>query len=229
MTTRRTSVASKRIAAAGKTLRNHGDQDPTGAWQRTIGKFVKSAVAGRVGNRESHRRSECRRARNQRRQEHRPGERSTLRGSASGRELHVKARAVVVGASCLESTRLLLNSKIANSSGALGHYLHDQFYISNSVVAVIPEARNGKAPRGTCRRSGYIPRFRNLKRGEGEEFHSRIRLRFHHWRYARCALLPVLGRGVAKSLSIAAAVPAFGDAMGEVLPRYENHVRIDKM
>ena len=34
----------------------------------------------------------------------------------SGRELHVKARAVVVGASCLESTRLLLNSKIANSS-----------------------------------------------------------------------------------------------------------------
>ena len=66
----------------------------------------------------------------------------------SKREMHAKARAVVVGASCLESTRILLNSRIANSSGTLGHYLHDQFYMSNSVVALIPEAKNGKAPRG---------------------------------------------------------------------------------
>ena len=48
----------------------------------------------------------------------------------SNREMHAKAKVVVVGAACLESTRLLLNSKIANSSGVLGHYLHDQFYIS---------------------------------------------------------------------------------------------------
>ena len=34
----------------------------------------------------------------------------------SRREMHVKARAVIVGASCLESTRILLNSKIANSN-----------------------------------------------------------------------------------------------------------------
>ena len=73
-----------------------------------------------------------------------------------------KARVVVVGASCLESTRILLNSKIANSSGTLGHYLHDQFYMSNSVVALIPEARNGKAPRGLVGGAGYIPRFRNI-------------------------------------------------------------------
>src|SRR5579883_78870 len=52
----------------------------------------------------------------------------------SKREMHVKARCVILGASCLESTRILLNSKIANSSGVLGHYLHDQFYITNSVV-----------------------------------------------------------------------------------------------
>jgi hypothetical protein len=55
---------------------------------------------------------------------------------------------VVVGASCLESTRRLLNSKLANSSGVLGRYLHDQFYISNGVLAVVPETRDGKAPRG---------------------------------------------------------------------------------
>ncbi|MDQ6706401.1 MAG: GMC family oxidoreductase N-terminal domain-containing protein, partial [Acidobacteriota bacterium] len=38
----------------------------------------------------------------------------------SRREMHVKARVIMVGASCLESTRLLLNSGIANSSGVLG-------------------------------------------------------------------------------------------------------------
>src|SRR5215471_9929723 len=75
----------------------------------------------------------------------------------SGSEYHVKARAVVLGASCLESTRILLNSGIANSSGVLGRYLHDQFYITNSVVAVIPEARNGARGYGG---GGYIPRYR---------------------------------------------------------------------
>src|SRR3954452_8455072 len=88
----------------------------------------------------------------------------------SRREVHAKARVVVVGASCLESTRLLLNSKIANSSGVLGHYLHDQFYMSNSVVAVIPEARNGKGGRGMVGSSGYIPRYRNLKKDEKHDF-----------------------------------------------------------
>ena len=57
----------------------------------------------------------------------------------SKREMHIKAKAVVVAASCNESTRLLLNSKIANSSGVLGHYLMDQSYIGNSVVALVPE------------------------------------------------------------------------------------------
>src|SRR4029077_8969075 len=41
----------------------------------------------------------------------------------SGSEYHVKARSVVLGASCLESTRILLNSGLANSSGVLGRYL----------------------------------------------------------------------------------------------------------
>ncbi len=81
----------------------------------------------------------------------------------SGREMAARAKAVVVGASCLESTRILLNSGLANSSGALGHYLLDQFYMTGSVVAVVPEARDGKA---RIFGSGYIPRFRNLKTRE---------------------------------------------------------------
>ena len=85
----------------------------------------------------------------------------------SGREMHVKAKSVVLGASCLESTRILLNSGIANSSGVLGRYLHDQFYISNSVVAIIPEAKDGA--RGFAG-SGYIPRYRNLTKGEKRDY-----------------------------------------------------------
>ena len=75
----------------------------------------------------------------------------------SGREMHATAKVIVLGASCLESTRILLNSNIANSSGVLGHYWHDQFYIPNGVVGVIPEARNGRAPKGLIGGGGVIP------------------------------------------------------------------------
>ena len=40
----------------------------------------------------------------------------------SRREMEVKAKVVVLAAGSLESTRLLLNSGLANSSGAMGHY-----------------------------------------------------------------------------------------------------------
>ena len=62
------------------------------------------------------------------------------------REFHAKARVVVVGASSLESVRLLLNSGLANSSGILGHYLFDQIYVKNVVTCIVPEARGGGAP-----------------------------------------------------------------------------------
>ena len=45
------------------------------------------------------------------------------------RELkQVKAKVLVLCASTLESTRLLMNSNICNSSGALGRYLMDHIY-----------------------------------------------------------------------------------------------------
>src|SRR5258708_10534560 len=73
----------------------------------------------------------------------------------SKRESFVKARVVVVGASCLESTRLLLNSNLANSSGVLGHYLLDQTYTKNIIECIVPESLGGKAP-GIHGRRGYI-------------------------------------------------------------------------
>jgi choline dehydrogenase-like flavoprotein len=145
----------------------------------------------------------------------------------SKRELHAKARAVVVGASCLESTRILLNSKIANSSGTLRHYLHDQFYMSNSVVALIPEAKNGKAPRGLVGGAGYIPRFRNIKTKE-KNFIRGYAFDFSTGGTPDARYFPSWGEEPQKDLDTARGAGFAATLMGEVLPRYENHVRIDK-
>jgi choline dehydrogenase-like flavoprotein len=145
----------------------------------------------------------------------------------SGREMHAKARVVVVGASCLESTRLLLNSNVANSSGVLGRYLHDQFYITNSVVAVIPEARNGKAPRGMVGGSGYIPRFRNISTKE-KNFIRGYAFDFTTGGTPDARYFPAWGEELQKQLESARGAGFSATAMGEVLPRYENHVSIDK-
>ena len=147
----------------------------------------------------------------------------------SGREMHVKARAVIVGASCLESTRILLNSQIANSSGVLGHYLHDQFYMSNSVVATIPEARNGKAGRGLVGGGGYIPRFRNLDKTKLEKnFLRGYALDFSTGSTPDAKYFPQWGEELQKTIDSHRGSAFSCTLMGEVLPRFENHVRINK-
>ena len=146
----------------------------------------------------------------------------------SKREMFAKARVVVVGASCLESTRLLLNSKIANSSGVLGHYLHDQTYISNSVVAAVPEARDGKAPRGLMGGAGYIPRFQNLVKGEKRNFIRGCAFDFSTGNTPDPKFFPVWGAELDETLNSYRGACISATAMGEVLPRYENYVEIDK-
>jgi choline dehydrogenase-like flavoprotein len=145
------------------------------------------------------------------------------------REMQARARVVVVGASTLESTRLLLNSGIANSSGVLGHYLHDQFYVKNVVQAVVPEARDGKARRGLMGGGGYIPRFRNLNAPEKDKkFIRGYSVDFGSGGTPNAKYYPTWGEELRK-LQARDAGAAFGmTAMGEVLARKENHVRINK-
>jgi len=145
----------------------------------------------------------------------------------SRRELHARAKAVVVGASCLESTRLLLNSAIANSSGALGHYLHDQFYIPGGVVAVVPEARNGKGARGVVGGAGYIPRFRNINSKE-KGFIRGYAVDFSTGGTPDQRYFSSWGQELQKELDSARGAGFSTTIMGEVLPRFENHVRLDK-
>jgi choline dehydrogenase-like flavoprotein len=145
----------------------------------------------------------------------------------SKREYHVNARAVVVGASTLETTRLLLNSKLANSSGVLGHYLFDQFYIKNVVVASVPEARGGKAPRGLMGGSGYIPRFRNLTNKESK-FIRGYAYDFSSGGTPGTEYIPLYGDELKRELANLEGSAFHMTTMGEVLPRRENAVRIDK-
>lgn len=74
----------------------------------------------------------------------------------------VNGKIVMLCASTLESTRLLLNSNIGNSSGALGRYLMDHIY-GGGARGTIP-VTGGKAWTGWPRRPNgiYVPRFRNV-------------------------------------------------------------------
>lgn len=74
----------------------------------------------------------------------------------------IRGRVIVLCASTLESTRLLLNSNICNQNDALGHYLMDHHY-GGGAAGVMPmlEARPWAGP--PQRPNGiYIPRFRNV-------------------------------------------------------------------
>jgi len=145
----------------------------------------------------------------------------------SRREMSVKARVVVLAAGTLESTRLLLNSKIANSSGVLGHYLIDQIY-GAGISCSVPEARDGKGGPDLMGGSGIIPRFRNIDskaknfiRGYALNLYSNTHgMDPHHF--------AAYGEELQNKLDSYYGSGFSAGIMGEVLARYENHVSIDK-
>jgi choline dehydrogenase-like flavoprotein len=147
----------------------------------------------------------------------------------SRREYHVKARTIVLSASTLESTRILLNSPAlpVNSSGVLGRYLFDQFYVKNTVQAIVPEARGGQGERNLMGGGGYIVRFRNVDKRQ-KNFIRGYTYDFGSGGTPSPRVLPLYGEALFKELDELRGT-AFGmTAMGEVIPRYENHVSIDK-
>jgi choline dehydrogenase-like flavoprotein len=142
------------------------------------------------------------------------------------REMSVKARVVVLAAGTLESTRLLLNSGLANSSGVLGRYLTDQIY-GAGVVASVPEARGRKGSK-IMGGSAIVPRFRNIDT-KSDQF-----LRGYAFNVSSMTggLGPrnfaAYGAELEKKLEEYYGSGFQMTIMGEVLGRYENHVRIDK-
>jgi choline dehydrogenase-like flavoprotein len=151
----------------------------------------------------------------------------------SRREHWVAAKAVILGASCLESTRILLNSRsprhpagLGNSSGVLGHYLFDQFYVKRVITAVVPEARGGRAARGLMGGGGYVVRFRNVKERH-PDFLRGYTYDFGSGGTPPPELLALYGEALQKELAELEGAAFSMTTMGEVLPRFENHVRIN--
>ncbi len=152
----------------------------------------------------------------------------------SKRDYHVKARAIVVSASTLESTRILLNSisprhpnGLGNSSGTLGHYLLDQFYVKGVITCAVPEARGGTGARNLMGGGGYVVRFRNIDKRE-KNFIRGYTYDFGSGGTPSPKVLPLYGEPLLKELDNLRGSSFSMTTMGEVLPRFENHVSIDK-
>src|SRR6185295_5725253 len=73
---------------------------------------------------------------------------------------------------------------------------------------------------------GYIPRFRNLKPGE-KKFLRGYALDFSSGGGVAAKFFPLYGAALSKALEDASNAGFSLTTMGEVLPRFENHVRIN--
>ena len=147
------------------------------------------------------------------------------------------ARAVVVAAGALESTRILLNSKlpshpqgVGNSNGVLGKYLMDHFTIEGA-GGYMPSLRSSKRePVG--RPCGFlIPKYVNA---EGTKDRNSKFVRGYRFDgdgsqelYGHAFLLPEFGNQwrerVKKDIPYYFAI----EAQGECLPREDNFVKLD--
>ncbi len=145
----------------------------------------------------------------------------------SRREMSVKARVVVLAAGCLESTRLLLNSKLANSSGVLGHYLIDNVY-GPGVVCSVPEARDGKATPDLMGGDGLIPRFRNITTKSPNFIGGYALNLWSSDRAMGARNFAAYGAELQTKLDSYYGSGFYMSMMGQVLSHYENHVSINK-
>ncbi len=142
----------------------------------------------------------------------------------------VSGKVVVLCASTLESTRLLLNSApggLANSSGTLGRYLMDHIY-RGYTLGDFPELPQGEAWYGPPRRPNgvYIPRFRNVDRESTNGF---IRGYGYQGGVSPAFAFNAAGFGkrFKKEVRTEAAWAARLIAFSECLPRRTNFVELD--
>jgi choline dehydrogenase-like flavoprotein len=154
----------------------------------------------------------------------------------TGRTHEAKGRTVILGASTLESTRILLLSKSAahpaglgNSSGHLGHNFCE--HVMGPGILGLVKDQVGKPRTVDDGRPGgfYIPRFRNLKdrqegflRGYGFEGSSGA-----HMFPDYAADTPGFGSSWKKQVRETTGAFISMGGFGEVLPRYESFVDLD--
>jgi choline dehydrogenase-like flavoprotein len=155
--------------------------------------------------------------------------------SASGASLEARGRVVILAASTLESTRLMLLSRsslhpngIGNSSGHVGHNFCE--HVMGPGVGGFVKELVGKPRTLDDGRPGgfYIPRFRNLKdrhpdfiRGYGFEGGSGTDM------FPDSAAAPGFGAEYKRRVREFAGATIGMGGFGEVLPRYESAVDLD--
>jgi choline dehydrogenase-like flavoprotein len=144
----------------------------------------------------------------------------------SRREMTIKARVVVLAAGTLESTRLLLNSGIANSSGVMGHYLIDQTY-GVGIVGTVKEAQNGKALEGFMGGAATLPRFRNID-SRAKDFIRGYAINVSCGGNVDTHCIAAYGEELLQKTEQYRGSSFSTYVYGEVLPRYENCVSINK-
>lgn len=145
------------------------------------------------------------------------------RDSRQPREAH--ARYVMLCASTLESTRLLMNSGIGSSSDAIGRYLMDHIYQGGAagtmpMLEARPWAGMPRRPNGI-----YIPRFRNVNEKETNGF-----IRGYGYQGGSSPSFDFGAPGFGASYKNAARKGYWNIAIslwGECLARKENRVEID--
>lgn len=138
----------------------------------------------------------------------------------------VKARVFVLCASTLESTRLLMNSKVCGDNDALGHYLMDHIYQGGAAgtmpdIEARPWAGPPRRPNGI-----YIPRFRNIKEKSTNGF-----IRGYGYQGGSTPSFDFGAPGFGKEYKEAVRNGRWGiniGLWGECLARRENRVEIDK-
>jgi choline dehydrogenase-like flavoprotein len=153
-------------------------------------------------------------------------------------EHRVKARVVIVAASCVDSTRILLNSKssrypngIGNSSDAIGRYLCEQ--IRFHIYGFMPELMGGPVhdDSGIGGEHIYMPRFnhrdgkpRNYLRGYGMQFWGCGAQDSVTW----AKRLPGFGAGLKKEIKRHYPALVALHPYGETLGRKENRIVVDE-
>jgi choline dehydrogenase-like flavoprotein len=146
----------------------------------------------------------------------------------------VRGKAVILCAQALESTRILLNSStrdypngLANSSGALGHYLMDHVVGGGASGRLpnfnpLPNANEPARPNGI-----YVPRFRNTPSSKQQ---SKF-IRGYGYQGGAGPQFNFTAEGYGTSLKKAVKEGWYEiglGAFGESLARWDNYIEIDK-
>jgi choline dehydrogenase-like flavoprotein len=140
----------------------------------------------------------------------------------------IRARMFVLGAGCIESAQILLNSKIANSSGLVGRYLSEHLY--GSISGYLPQLMGRKVVNEDSNGANmFIPDLTANWRGN---------------KFIRGYQIYPTG-GIPETTMVGVNLPGYGEAwkrkvreyytggasvlmQGEVLPNRENRIEVDE-